>query len=273
MIKVDGKVIDIGSFPDGTVLIKCDPTGRQKVGHVKITWYYENDREFLALMYIVKHFRANGVDNIYLYMPYIPNARMDRVKNSEDVFTLKYFAELLNSLDLTRVEVLDPHSSVSEALIDNVMAISPRCYIEHVLGNIMPNLRKIHEPDADILMFYPDEGSVKRYSGMVKLPYAFGIKKRNWETGVIEGLDVAGAVDQIAGRDILIVDDICSRGGTFYHSAKKLKEFGANDIYLYVSHCENTILEGDLLKGDLIKKVFTTNSIFTKSHEKIEVLK
>ena len=124
-----------------------------------------------------------------------------------------------------------------------------------------------------LTMFYPDEGAMKRYAGMVNLPYAFGIKKRNWETGQIEGLDVAGSVDEIRGRDILIVDDICSKGGTFYHSAKKLKELGAKDIYLYVSHCENTILEGELLKGDLIKKVYTTDSIFTKSHEKIEVLK
>jgi ribose-phosphate pyrophosphokinase len=122
-------------------------------------------------------------------------------------------------------------------------------------------------------MFYPDSGAMKRYSGMVNLPYAFGIKRRNWETGVIEGLDVAGAVDQIAGKDILIVDDICSRGGTFYHSAKKLKELGANKIYLYVSHCENTILEGELLDSGLIEKVYTTDSIFTKSHEKVEVLK
>ena len=122
-------------------------------------------------------------------------------------------------------------------------------------------------------MFYPDEGCMKMRSNLINLPYAFGIKKRNWETGKIEGLDVAGAVDQIAGKDILIVDDICSRGGTFYHSAKKLKELGANYIYLYVSHCENTILEGELLNGDLIKKVYTTDSIFTKTHEKIEVLK
>jgi ribose-phosphate pyrophosphokinase len=126
--------------------------------------------------------------------------------------------------------------------------------------------------EYSLTMFYPDEGAMKRYAGMFNLPYAFGIKKRNWETGQIEGLDVAGAVDEISGRDILIVDDICSRGGTFYHSAKKLKELGARDIYLYVSHCENTILEGELLKDDLIKKVYTTNSIFTKSHEKIEVL-
>lgn len=263
MIKIDGEVIDLGNFPDGAMLIKYDPKPHQKLGYAKLTWKYENDREFVALMYLVKHLRTHGVDDIYLYMPYIPNARQDRTKNSEDVFTLKYFAELLNSLNLTRVEVLDPHSGVSEALINNLYIYSPGPYIQQVIEKLK---------GSNLLMFYPDEGAMKRYSGAMKIPYAFGIKKRNWETGVIEGLDVAGAVDQIASKDILIVDDICSRGGTFYHSAKKLKELGANDIYLFVSHCENAILEGDLLHDELIKKVYTTDSIFTKSHEKVEVL-
>lgn len=270
MIILNGKPVEIGSFPDGTILMKQN----YNLGiNPPIIWKYENDREFLALIYLVKHLNNLGYDYLDLYMPYIPNARMDRVKDKEDVFTLKYFAELLNSLHFATVTVLDPHSSVSEALIDNLRVETPKRYIHEVLNKILPPLRKIHEPDSDILMFYPDSGASKRYSGMIDLPYAFGIKNRNWKTGVIEGLDVEGAVDQIAGKDILIVDDICSRGGTFLHSAKKLKELGANDIYLYVSHCENTILEGELLKGDLIKKVYTTDSIFTKSHEKIEVLK
>ena len=67
------------------------------------------------------------------------------------------------------------------------------------------------------------------------------------------------------------MDDISSRGGTFYFSAKKLKELGAKEIYLYISHCENTILEGEVLSSGLIKKVFTTNSIFTKQDERVEV--
>lgn len=280
MIKVDGEVLDIGNFPDGSILVKFEPSGSQKINRVKLSWYYENDREFLALMYLVKHLRSKGVEDIYLYMPYIPNARQDRVKDSEDIFTLKYFAELLNSLNLTRVEVFDPHSSVSEALINNLVVYTPMPYINHVLEQIPVVMSVLENPMTfekkeiySLTMFYPDEGAMKRYSGMVDLPYAFGIKKRDWKTGKIEGLDVVGATDRIDGKDILIVDDICSRGGTFYHSAKKLKELGAKDIYLYVSHCENTILEGDLLKDDLIKRVYTTNSIFTKKHEKIEVLK
>ena len=260
MITLNGTPVEIGNFPDGTILMKYDYS---TYSGEQIVWKYENDREFLALIYLVKHLNSLGYDKLELLMPYIPNARMDRVKNTEDVFTLKYFAELLNSLKFETVRVLDPHSSVSEALINNIYVMNPAICI----------MKAMLEMPRDFLMFYPDEGAMKRYSGMINLPYAFGIKKRNWETGKIEGLDVAGAVDQIAGKDILIVDDICSRGGTFYHSAKKLKELGANDIYLYVSHCENTILEGELLNGDLIKKVYTTDSIFTKTHEKIEVLK
>lgn len=265
MIKIDGEVVNIGSFPDGTALIKYKPFPSMKMrGYTKIAWYYENDTEMIALMYIVKHLRSHQINDIYLYMPYIPNARMDRVKNPEDVFTLKYFAEFINNLNFTSVEVLDPHSSVSEALINNLCVVPPVSYITRVLGDINK---------GNILMFYPDEGARKRYGDLVNLPCFFGIKRRDWKTGSIEGLDVSGPIEFIPGKDILIVDDICSRGGTFLHSAKKLKELGAKDIYLYISHCENTILEGDLLKGDLIKKVYTTDSIFTKNHEKIEVLK
>ena len=113
---------------------------------------------------------------------------------------------------------------------------------------------------------------MKRYSGMIEKPYVFGIKNRDWKTGTINNVDVAGVAEWINGSNILIVDDICSKGGTFYHGAKKLKELGANKIYLFVSHCENSIHDGALLKTDLIEKIFTTNSILTKGHEKIEVM-
>lgn len=77
----------------------------------------------------------------------------------------------------------------------------------------------------------------------------------------------------IKGKNVLIVDDICSKGGTFYHSAKALKAAGANDVYLYVTHCENTIFKGELINSDLIKHIYTTRSVFTLAHEKITVLK
>lgn len=266
MIKLNGEVVTVNKFPDGTLLLKENikydfETNRGST----ITWLFENNEELVTLIYITKHLKSHGVDYVDLYMPYIPNARQDRSKTQEDVFTLKYFAEVINWLGFNSVTVLDPHSSVSEALIDKLIVKHPDEYVRKVIGEV--------ERDNDfILMFYPDEGSMKRYSGMFTKPYAFGIKKRDWGTGEIKELDVSGRTDLIKDSKIIIVDDISSRGGTFFHSAKKLKELGAKEIYLYISHCENTILEGEVLSSGLIERVFTTNSIFTKEHEKITVM-
>ena len=91
-----------------------------------------------------------------------------------------------------------------------------------------------------------------------------------WRTGEIKGLNVVGEIPK-ESFDVLIVDDISSYGGTFYFSALKLKELGAKKIYLYITHCENSILEGKLLQEDLIEHIYTTNSLLSKQHEKITV--
>lgn len=262
MIKCNGKRVEINHFPDGTILMKELAPNEEKA---VLIWLYENNEEMVALYFLTKHLHSKGIKNIELKMPYIPNARQDRVKVAEDVFTLKYFAEMINSLDFSKVTVLDPHSYVSEALINHICVQSPKAYVEKVLEKITTENLK------DILLFYPDEGAMKRYSAMFDKPYVFGMKKRDWASGEIQGLEVQGQTGLILGSTVLIVDDICSRGGTFYHSAKALKALGAEKIYLYISHCENSILEGEVLTGGLIDKVFTTNSIFTKGHEKVEV--
>lgn len=257
MIKVNGEVVQVNHFPDGTQLLK------QHIGEpvIEIDWRYENDEE-LFTVYCLKKQLEQLADSIYLNLYYIPNARQDRVKNQEDVFTLKRFAEMINFMKFDLVHVLDPHSSVSTALIDNVFVSTPESFIEQAYKDCKPDL-----------VFYPDDGAMKRYSSSTECEYVFGIKKRDWKTGKIEGLDVVGDLDKIKDSKILIVDDICSRGGTFYYSAKKLKELGAREIYLYITHCENTIFEGELLTSGLIEKVYTTDSLFNKQHEKIEVFK
>lgn len=262
MIKINGKQVELSHFPDGTLLVKELIPDSEKV---VLTWLFENDEELVALFFLTKHLRVGGVKDIELELPYIPNARQDRVKREEDVFTLKYFAQMINSLEFSRVRVLDPHSYVSEALIDRIDIQSPKQYVEKVMEKLE------QEGNENILMFYPDEGAMKRYSSMFDRPYAFGIKKRDWVTGDIKGLDVSGQTELLPGSTVLIVDDICSRGGTFFFSAKKLKELGVSKVYLYISHCENTILEGEILESGLVEKVFTTNSIFTSQHEKVEV--
>ena len=277
MIQLNEHIIGNDRFPDGTLLMKLPFSPKPSN---EIRWHYENDAELFKLICLVKAMREmyKGV-RIDLFMPYLPNARQDRVKNPEDVFTLKYFCEVINSLEFDTVFVTDVHSNVGLALLDRVREIKPWGQIHNALtkitfmetGDVMHEARE--ECYKNLLLFYPDEGAMKRYSGEMGMPYIFGVKDRDWKTGQIKRLNLAGDVSMIEGKNILIIDDICSKGGTFYYAAKELKEAGAANIYLYVTHCENTIYEGELLKEDsLIKHIFTTNSLLTAPNEKMTIV-
>ena len=254
MIRVGDITISWGKnmFPDHSLAIKMDPDAMfDNRGSIMIQWLYEGDAELFTLICVKRHIdRHFSNQSVVLDMPYIPHARMDRVKNPDDVFTLKYFCEVINSLHFATVWVRDAHSNVSLALLENVHDVGVRGYI-----SVASAMAK-----ADAL-FFPDEGAMKRYSEQSPMPYAFGMKKRDWETGKIQGLEIIHP-ENIKDKNVLIVDDICSRGGTFYHSAKALKEAGAKSVSLYVTHLEETVTIGDLPDSGLIDHIYTTESIF-----------
>lgn len=266
MILIDNNPIEDKRFPDKTPLMRVtDDFCKQKP--VTITWKYDNDAELFQLICITKHLQSIGCEHIELNMPYIPNARMDRVKETDEVFTLKYFAEIINSLNFKHVTVLDAHSNVSLGLIDRITSVSPKQYVQEAIQLIGGT--------ENLAMFFPDEGAMKRYASLASefdVPYVFGMKNRDWRTGEIKGLEILGQIKDVNSKDILIIDDISSRGGTFYHSAKALKQVCVNKIYLYVSHCENTILEGELINSGLVERIFTTDSIYRAKHDLITVL-
>lgn len=261
-ISLDGHKVDTSAkFPDGTFSFRMPEY--EDFGASFIEWRYEGEEEALALYYLVRKLReCDPARQLYLTMFYVPNARMDRVKNDDEIFTLKYFADFINSLRFSYVEILDPHSSVTPALLNNVRVLPVKSLIEMAINDIQCE---------DLVLFYPDEGAMKRYADLIQKPYGFGIKHRDWRTGKIIDYKIEGAVD-FAGKKVLVVDDICCRGGTFYHAARVLKAAGAERIFLYCTHCESTIFKGDLLDSDMIDRIYTTNSLFGDKHPKITVL-
>lgn len=262
MILVNDKQVEFTKFPDGTTSFRYNPFGSM-TRIFNITWKYDGDEECILLWYLVNHIRDHDRDvRLRLLLPYIPNARMDRVKNADEVFTLKWFAEFINTLDFDDVLVDDPHSNVSAALLDRVKVYDAQPHIQKALDKL---------DDKNVLLCYPDEGAAKRYSSQAGREYVFCIKHRDWCTGKIERLELTSP-EKVTDRNVLIVDDICSRGGTFTFTAKALKEAGANEVYLYVTHCENTIHSGTVLTDGLIRHVFTTDSIYRGNSEKISLI-
>ena len=248
MIWVNGKEIKQEHFSAGELKIKLFGNGRTRVD---LVWHYENDAEFFTVACIREYY---ATQECILYLPYLPHARMDRVKNPEDVFTLKTFAHLINSLNFERVYVWDAHSNVGPALID-------RCHDVNALAWIQEAITQLGYAKNSICLFFPDEGAQKRYGAMFPdYIQAFGIKKRNWETQKIEGYMIVGE-ENIKDKYVLIIDDICSYGNTFVKAAEAIREAGAVDVSLYITHCEDAISKGDIFKNNIFENIFTTNSI------------
>lgn len=248
MIWVNGKKIEQDHFSAGELKIKLFGCGKERMD---IVWHYENDAELFTIMCIRDYYASHKA---ILYIPYLPHARMDRVKNPEDVFTLRTFARVINSMNFERVYVWDAHSNVGPALID-------RCHDVNALTWIQEAIAQLGYAKDNICLFFPDEGAQKRYGTMFPdYAQAFGIKKRNWETGKIEGYMVVGE-ENIKDKCVLIIDDICSYGNTFTHAAGALITAGAKEVNLYVTHCEDAISKGNIFKDERINKVFTTGSL------------
>lgn len=296
MIKINGIAFDVKHFPDGTQLLNefdedLLKDGMHTFGNTyNITWLYETDNELFTLYCIVNHIRNNH-DNpnsvsINLVMPYVPNGRMDRTHSDNEIFTLKYFAKFINELDFNTVSVFDPHSNVTNALLNNLKV--KNYILERNVTNVLLNM------DSDDVghymataLYFPDEGAYKRYSNLYEInerQIFYGKKVRVWETGEIKGLEIYNAkgekatFDDINGLDILMIDDIISYGGTLAYSADALKSLGANNICAYVSHTENSVLDkerGTFLKrleDNTIEKLYTTNSLYSGTHDKIELI-
>ena len=268
MIKLNDEPFTFKHFNDGSARF----TGPEVLTNPNtITWLYENDEEIVQLYYLGRHIRQNTTADLILKMPYVNSARQDRVRTYQDVFTLKYFCDIINSIGFNEVDIFDPHSDVTPALLNNVFV--QRFLLKNLLYVLLNSYLTL-----DTVVAYPDAGSEKRYNTIIQRPYVVGVKERDWETGNLRSLQMFGSQHMIAGHPILLVDDIISRGSTLYEAAQRLKELGATDIYVYASHCENTVLlpnlNGQSLLDipDLIKRVYTTNSIFTAHHPKVQII-
>jgi len=205
---------------------------------------------------------TNALKNLFpeakleLFMPYIPYARQDRIMVPGEPESIKVFANMLNSFNFNKVFVLDPHSNVSTALINNVSVLNNNVFMEHSFANI----KSLHIDEADnIVLVSPDAGAEKKIYEIAKHldinNIIFGSKYRDVKTGKIIKTSFVGDVkDKIC----VICDDIIDGGATFVELANILKTAGAKKVYLIVTH-------GIFSKGidglKMLDGIYTTNSV------------
>lgn len=205
--------------------------------------------------------RHNGKP-IDLVLKYVPYARQDRVCAPGEAIGIAVLANLINSQMYRVVQMWDPHSDVTPALIDNSQVINQAAIIHRMLG--------VGRMDAHILksiLVSPDAGANKKVLEVQKQLMFKGVinadKKRDPASGEITGTIVHASNGYTA--DFLIVDDICDGGRTFIELAKVLKEHTSGKIRLYVTH--GIFSKGlDVFDG-LIDHIFVAN-LFDEEHAK-----
>lgn len=259
-----------------------------RVKSIPLVWVYEGDSELFDLISYVSAFRDIRSDiKITLYLPYVPYARMDRVELEEDVFTLKYFANIINSLRFDKVTVLDPHSRVSLALFDR--CTEDKESLEKLIAFVLGNIKK--KDGGKLTIMFPDRGAYERYtSSLCNLFQEFGIdsfiygeKRRDWKTSTIKSFEIQNLGDKEI-QNVLLVDDIFSSGSTMKKCIDSIRPIATGNIYVYCTHTEPaSFLEDKIEKVlDICAGYYTEISTllgiigdesFVRYKEKVNVLK
>lgn len=222
---------NLGKFPCGetnlTVTLMSDYFGYQ------IYFNYESDQDLIHLMLLTDALNKAGVPSsiMSLHIGYFPYGRQDRVCNPGEPHSLKVVCNLINGLGYQKVYVIDPHSDVIEALLDNPHIVTMSDVIRDSGSTCMEIAMHTDQ------FVSPDAGAYKKVNKVAQtfnLPVVRADKIRDTQTGNISGIEVYN--EDLTGQCVMILDDICDGGGTFIGLAKKLREKGAERIVLYVSH-------------------------------------
>src|SRR5574344_769204 len=216
-------------FSGGEVHVNIEDMKNDGYIYASIT----NSNDLIKLLRVTDAYKGKFNTIPELYLPYIPYARQDRVCNSGEALSIKVFADLINSQNYPVVHVLDPHSDVSTALLNNVKITDNTKLVQKVWKHLDSEIKE------NLYLVSPDAGALKKTHKVAKAinykkEVVFCEKQRDTKTGEITGTKVY--CDDIKDKNFMLVDDICDGGRTFIEIAKVLKDKGANKIILIVSH-------------------------------------
>jgi ribose-phosphate pyrophosphokinase len=215
---------NITRYPDGQISLKLS-SDHSTDPIIRVSSYEDL---FILKSYSDAHFNYFGYYPS-VTIPCLFGQLSDRRFNVDESFDLKNICQFINSCNFLQVSVFDPHSDVPEALLNNFHKLLPNDYIYRSITNIIDK-----EDRSQVTLVSPDAGAYKKVFKLAeqwKHPLVAANKFRDRDGNI--NLVVLG---DVKGSNCLIVDDICLGGRTFKILAEKLREQGANKVFLYVSH-------------------------------------
>ncbi len=256
-------------FKDGEIFVESSSSVRGKsVFVIQSTSNPANDN-LMELLLFIDALKRSSAGEINVIVPYFGYARQDRRTFGRQPVSAKLVANMIVAAGATRIMTFDIHSEqivgFFDIPFDNLRA----------QGLIAREIKTLGIENLAIVS--PDHGGVSRARQLAQLldaPLAV-IDKRRTGPNQAEAMFILGDVKD---KNVLIFDDMVDSGGTVVSAANKLKEAGAKDVYLGVTH---PVLSGteynadqalDNLKLAGIKHIITTNSVKQKDNDLLKVI-
>ncbi len=230
-------------FPDGEIYFRLlEPLDEAIV--LGSMYPNQNDSlvEILAMLEALKH--------KILILSYFAYARQDRRFLSGEAITSRAILEAFKSLEPEEIYIVEPHSSLS------LHGIAKPIYVHETIGE---RISKLEDP----LIVSPDFGRselVERLSKAFGFDYATLEKYRDRETGEI----ITRGSIEARGRNVVIVDDILSTGGTVENAIKRIKN--AKSIHVFIIHglfVEHALwrIDADIVSTDTVLNPYSKVSV------------
>lgn len=246
---------------------------------VEICTRLNNFLDLEILICAVKSLRNIGIERISLYAPYFMGARSDRLFEAGGNNYLKdVVCPIINSLSFYKVTVIDPHSDVLEACLNNFQKVSNLELVKWATREMFGVISE-KGPDSKYpcLLVSPDAGAVKKIHKVAEQIGYYGdvviCSKERDTQGKLNKVSIFYPTHKYEGQDFVIIDDICDGGATFINIARKLREMmdirKANQqitpgkIYLIVTH-------GIFSKGFFDLKYYLNGIYCTNSYANLE---
>jgi ribose-phosphate pyrophosphokinase len=241
----------VSSFPDGETRVKINENIRGRDVFIVQPTCPPTNQNMMELLILIYAARRASAYRITAVIPYFGYARQDRKDQPRVPITAKLVANLLAAAGTNRVLTLDLHAQQIQGFFDIPV---DHLYAAPVL------IRYIRQKKLENLVIVsPDVGGLKLASAYAE---ALGatlaiVGKRRITPTETEAMTVIG---DVAGKNVLMVDDLTETAGTLTSAAALLKKQGALDIYAGVSHAVFTEIAHDRLRKSEILELITTDS-------------
>src|SRR5215216_6150777 len=187
------------------------------------------DRNVMELVFMIQAAKLASAKRITAVIPWFPYSRQDRKAKPREPISARLVADMLQLAGVDRVLTMDLHAGQIQGFftipVDHMTA--QQLFARH--------FRDLGLHGDGVVSVAPDAGRAKvavRFAEMLEADFAVMHKTRPAHDQV-EMTEVTG---RVKGKICIVGDDVTTTGGTLIQGAQALKEHGASEVWLSVTH-------------------------------------